>query len=191
MFFNVSAGELGFSDDVDGQDSSGGPGEKRSDGTQPNGGPPPVTIEPISLFPRGPFYRNPKLCFVLMPFTQQFALQEVYEEGIRPGIMAAGLDCRRADDIVRPGTIIKQIWQSIMEARFVVADLTDANGNVLYELGMAHVIGHEVILLTQSIDWVPYDLRQQRHIIYGAPTKRGIEHLRDQLQRTLEDELTR
>ncbi len=42
------------------------------------------------------------------------------------------------------------------------------NGNVLYELGMAHVVGHQAILLTQNMNDVPFDLRQQRHIVYFA-----------------------
>jgi hypothetical protein len=86
------------------------------------------------------------------------------------------MTCRRGDDISSAGDVLRQIWISLLQASLVIADLTGANGNVLYELGLAHVIGHQVILLTQDIANVPFDLRQQRHIIYSA-TAPGLQKL--------------
>ncbi len=82
----------------------------------------PITLRPIAIFPTGPFNRDEKLCFVIMPFAAQF--QAVYDEGIKPGVEIAGLRCLRGDDIMQPGFILGQIWSSLMEARYVVADLT-------------------------------------------------------------------
>jgi hypothetical protein len=72
-----------------------------------------------------------------------------------------------------------------MEARVVIADLTGANGNVLYELGLAHMMGHQAIVLTQAIDEVPFDLRQERHIVYSL-TPAGVVSAKNTLMRTLE-----
>lgn len=131
-------------------------------------------LKPISIFPVGTFERDAKLCFVLMPFALGF--QSVYERGIRRAVEGQGLTCRRGDDILQAGDIIGQIWSSLIRARLVIADLTGANGNVLYELGLAHMMGHQAILLAQDISSVPFDLRQQRHIIY-SPSESGLQKL--------------
>lgn len=124
-----------------------------------------VMLSPLSIFPPGQFERRDQLCFVLMPFAEAF--QEAYDYIIRPTVEAAGLDCQRADDIMESGDILAQIYRSLMQARLVIADLTGTNGNVLYELGLAHMMGHQAILLTQEVHQVPFDLRQQRLILYA------------------------
>lgn len=131
-------------------------------------------LKPISIFPVGTFERDAKLCFVLMPFALGF--QSVYERGIRHAVEGQGLTCRRGDDILQAGDIIGQIWSSLIRAQLVIADLTGANGNVLYELGLAHMMGHQAILLAQDISSVPFDLRQQRHIIYSS-SESGLQKL--------------
>jgi len=55
--------------------------------------------------------------------------------------------------------IMQQIWVYILNARVLIAELTGKNPNVFYELGLAHAQGKDVILLTQSINDVPFDLR--------------------------------
>lgn len=131
-------------------------------------------IKPISIFSTNGIEKDEKLGFVLMPFAPNF--QTVYEKGIKPGIAARNLICRRADDITKPGDILNQIWTSLLQAKVVIADLSGANGNVLYELGLAHVIGHQVILITQNMANIPFDLRQQRHIIYNS-SEQGLRKL--------------
>jgi hypothetical protein len=132
---------------------------------QPNGGAAArLQVQPISIFPEGPFTPDEHLCFVLMPFAAEF--RPVYNEAIKPAATEATLECKRADDIYQPGQIMAQVWQKLMEARVVVADLTTRNPNVFYELGLAHTLGHEVILLTQNMDEVPFDLRHLRCFDY-------------------------
>ncbi len=100
-----------------------------------NGGssvPAVVQPRPISVFPIGPFARNEQLCFILMPFAEE--LVPVYEEAIAPAATQAGLECQRADEIIKPGAVMAQVWRSLMESRVVVADLTNMNPNVFYEL---------------------------------------------------------
>ena len=50
----------------------------------------------------------------------------------------------------------------------MLADLTGKNANVLYELGLAHAIDKPVVLLSQSMDDVPFDLRALRVITYDV-----------------------
>jgi hypothetical protein len=67
----------------------------------------------------------------------------------------------------------------------ILADLTNKNPNVFYELGLAHAVGTPVILLAQSIDDVPFDLRPVRTIIYEDSLD-GYDHLAERLRRFLE-----
>lgn len=145
-----------------------------------------LIVSPVPVLPVSEVKRDDRLCFVVMPFAQQF--RPVYDYAIAPAVTAAGLTCRRGDDISQPGAILTQIWQSILQARLVVADLSGANGNVLYELGLAHVLGHEAILLAQNIADVPFDLRHQRTIVY-AMTREGVEALRTSLMAAIQTSL--
>jgi hypothetical protein len=93
--------------------------------------------------------------------------------------------CIRADNIYDNRPIIEDIWQRINEARIVISELTGKNPNVFYETGIAHTVGKEVILLTQSMDDVPFDLRHLRCIVYDY-TPRGVQTLETNLRNTIE-----
>ena len=90
-------------------------------------------------------------------------------EGIANG------SCVRADDIFAPGPIINDILRSIQESDYIIADLTEQNPNVYYELGLAHASGKPVILITQNIDSLPFDLRHQRIIEYSDTAAGGAQ----------------
>ncbi|WP_462156087.1 hypothetical protein [Pseudoalteromonas piscicida] len=104
-----------------------------------------------------------KKAFVLMPFSAE--LQEVYEYLIKEGLKQF-FEVKRADDIRSQGSILKDIVQGIESSDLILADLTDSNPNVYYELGIAHSLQKKVILITQSIDDLPFDLRSYRVIPY-------------------------
>ena len=122
------------------------------------------------------------LCFVLMPFRPD--LDELYKKTIQPTIKGLGMGCIRADEIYRVGYIIDQIWYYIQVAGIIIADLTNRNPNVLYELGLAHASDKKVVLLTQSIEDIPFDLRHLRCIEYDN-TPRGVQKLKHSLIETL------
>ena len=128
------------------------------------------------------FTLDPLLCFTLMPFDSKF--QALYDDHIKPTVTRSGLRCERADDIRGTSVITWDIWERINRARFLVADLTDQNPNVFYELGLAHAISKDVILLTQSMDFVPFDLKTIRCIVYDF-TPRGIQRFEKTLNETI------
>jgi hypothetical protein len=104
------------------------------------------------------------ICFTIMPFGGWF---DVYYERIyQPAIEAAGLVPRRADDLYQPSAIVHDIWDLTKRAKVVLAELTGKNPNVFYELGLAHALARSAILVTQSMDDVPFDLRALRVIVY-------------------------
>lgn len=102
--------------------------------------------------------------FVMMPFSETF--DEIYNSFIRSTLQCAGLHIIRADDIQNAQSILKDIIQAIRTCDLIVADLSDSNPNVYYELGLAHAFGKPVILLTQEMGDLPFDLRSYRVIPY-------------------------
>ena len=104
--------------------------------------------------------------FVIMPFDAE--LDDVYDYLIRGPLSEAGYDVKRADDLLNQQNILEDILLSIVKSDLIVADLSKANPNVYYELGLAHVYGKKVILLAQDIDEVPFDLRSYRVITYNT-----------------------
>lgn len=122
-------------------------------------------------------------CFVLMPFGGWF--DQYYEAVYRPAIEASGLSPKRADDIYRPGTIVNDIWSFTKAAKLLLADLMDRNPNVFYELGLAHALAKPVILVTESIEQVPFDLRALRVIEYDKNDPTWGDVLRDKITKAI------
>lgn len=142
-----------------------------------------VRINPI--FQGREFNINESLCFVLMPLNNQ-KLQEIYEDQVKPTVEGAELKlkCIRADNLYGTRPIIEDIWKSINEAKIIIADVTERNPNVFYEIGIAHTVGKNVIIISQDMDDVPFDLRHLRCIIYET-TPRGAKNLVEQLKSTI------
>lgn len=130
-----------------------------------------------------------RFCFVLMPFRAPF--NTYYERIYVPAIRGADLEPRRIDEVFRAGTIIKDIWDYTVGAEVLVAELTGRNPNVFYELGLAHAIAKPVVLITQDLDDVPFDLKHLRHILYTTVEPDWAARLQQDLTRaiveTLED----
>jgi len=104
--------------------------------------------------------------FVLMPFDPEF--QSVYEELIRPALEQVGYEVTRADSLLDQQNILADIVRGIASSDLIVADLTTRNENVLYELGLSHGLKRPTVLLAQSMDDVPFDLRSYRIQLYST-----------------------
>jgi hypothetical protein len=114
-----------------------------------------------------------KRCFVLMPFEDPFT--DVYTRGIEPAARDAGFECTRADSALEPKSIIREIVQGVFNADAIVADLTDANPNVFYELGVAHAIDNKTVMIARNpVSRLPFDLKSYRVIGYDH-TFEGID----------------
>ena len=106
-------------------------------------------------------------CFVMMPFGPP--LGGYYESVYRPAIEKAGLQPIRADaEIFGAGKIMDQIWSGIRTAKVLVAQLTQRNPNVFYELGLAHALKKPVVLVSSNESDVPFDLHHIRVIYYDV-----------------------
>lgn len=113
--------------------------------------------------------------FVLMPFSSNF--DDIYRYGIKKACEEQGAYCERVDEQMFDGAILDRIYNQIARADVIVADMTGRNANVFYETGYAHALKKKVVLLTQSSDDIPFDLKHYTHIVYGG----SISNLADQL----------
>lgn len=133
-----------------------------------------------------PLRENPNLLFALMPFSDED--DDRYQLGIKEAARSVGLQCQRADEIRHTQNVIcRAVCQPIRAARYVVADITERNPNVFYELGLTHgrcedveQVNKRVILLTRDIETTPFDLRNMNIIEYDS-----IGSLRANLRTTL------
>lgn len=126
---------------------------------------------------------EPLLVSVMMPFAQQF--DTVYT-AMQAACEGANLRCRRADDIWENPAVIQDVVSLIDRSRVVIADCTGRNPNVFYEIGIAHTLGREVIIVTQNEADIPFDLRHLRYVTY-LNNGEGRAALTDRLRQKLED----
>ena len=122
------------------------------------------------------------LCFVLMPFSAQF--DRLYREVIAPAVEESGLKPLRADEVFSPTPVVEDVWANIAAARVLIADVTNKNPNVFYELGLAHAVGRPVIVITQNKADVPFDIAYIRYFVY-ADNQVGWQELKRQLGRAI------
>jgi len=114
------------------------------------------------------------LCFVLMPFGQKqdaggktIDFNAVYRELITPAIADAGLEAIRADEERVGGIIHKPMFERLILCEFAVADLTTANANVFYELGVRHAVRPaSTVLLFSGNSRLPFDVGLLRALPY-------------------------
>ena len=119
-------------------------------------------------------------CFVVMGFGKKtdfetgrvLDLDQSYINLIKPAVGAAGLKCIRADEIVHSGLIDLPMYELLLKADVVVADLSTSNRNAIYELGVRHalrpyttvVIAEEQIMKSPFFDLNHIVIRQYRHL---------------------------
>ena len=126
------------------------------------------------------------LCFVLMPFGRKMDaagrvtnFDSVYEKIIAPAVSQAGLEPIRADEEKIGGTIHKPMFERLMLCHYAVADITGANPNVFYELGIRHAMRpRSTVIVFAEGTVLPFDIALVRGISYktdGAGEPVGVE----------------
>jgi hypothetical protein len=121
-------------------------------------------------------------------------LELIYSQWLKPTVESIKIDnlpneniiCHRADKEVRPGEIITHIIENLITADIVIADLSGKNSNVFYELGVRHSVNNNTILIADSLDDIPFDLRGLRTIIYQYEPERMLS-LRNSLEQAIKE----
>ena len=122
---------------------------------------------------------------VLMPFHGR--RRSVYDKSIRPACAARGLSCKRADEYYGSKHIMSEIAALIKSSRIVVSDISGLNANVLYETGIAHAIGKQVLLIAERGTKVPFDILHLRRLEYSMWG--GLGRLGNALEEAMSDML--
>lgn len=139
-------------------------------------------IHPAGFFEDRSYQIDPNSCFVLMPFTEPWSARifRLIREVVEP----LGYNCRRADDYYGR-VVLEDVWRRINEAAFIIADLTSHNPNVLYELGIAHTLGKDIIPILQTHSQIPFDQQPFRALFYEDNAD-GYEILKERLPRWIQ-----
>jgi hypothetical protein len=103
--------------------------------------------------------------FVLMPLKEQFF--DLYDKAIKPALEQLGCSVLRIDEVFSVDSIMTTIYKNIAQADFIVAVVTERNPNVFYEIGYAHALGKNVILVSQTTNEVPFGFSGYEAIIYA------------------------
>jgi hypothetical protein len=122
---------------------------------------------------------RPPLCFVVMPFGLKpdgeggsVDFDEVYTELLAPAIREAQLEPLRADQELVGGLIHKPMFERLILADYAVADLTTANANVFYELGVRHASRpYSTVLVSAAVKRAPFDLAPDRVLPYALDAR--------------------
>ena len=121
-------------------------------------------------------------CFVIMPFKEKEFSQRIYTDVIKPLVEDVfKILCYRVDEDRLPDRIDNKIYSYLLRSAFVIAEITTLNPNVLYELGLAHMLEKDCIILTNTpISNVPFDINRIRAEQYV-----GDEQLREILKKSI------
>jgi hypothetical protein len=132
---------------------------------------------------------EPGKVFVIMPFSDYY-LKELYVDVIKPTVDEGNkLIAHHAGETSGPGIIIKDVEKDISESKVVIADITECNRNVYYEVGYAHASKIPTILLVQEGTPLPFDVSGYRCIFYQntiAGKEKIIRRLREYIVEILE-----
>ncbi len=119
---------------------------------------------------------DPRRCFVVMGFGtktdlatgRKLNLDKSYNALIKPVVEHKGLVCVRADEIRHSGTIDIPMYQELLNADVVIADISTANPNALYELGVRHALRPQttIVISEQELTY-PFDLNHILIIKYS------------------------
>lgn len=135
----------------------------------------------------------PKKCFVIMPFSSTLTCSEdewtdIYENIFKPAIEDSGCNyiCKRSE-VLSGGCIIDGIFDDLNSANIVIADLTDKNPNVFYELGARHALRNNTLLVSQNMKFIPHDLQSLRVLVYDKKTEKSRNNIRSQINGTIKE----
>jgi hypothetical protein len=146
------------------------------------------TVQVADDIPRSNFLRamgikeqefkiDPKLVLMLTPFNP--AYDSTYQRVV-DACRRVGLTCVRGDEEDAQGDILSHILRIMIKARLIIANIGSRNPNVYYELGIAHALDKPTILISETLEKIPFDIQSKRILIYSS-----LEELEQSLPETL------
>jgi hypothetical protein len=129
-------------------------------------------------------------CFVIQPFDKG-KYDKRYEGVFRPAIEAAGLEAYRVDHDVSVEVPITSIEDGIKNATVCLAEISEDNANVWFELGYALALGRPVVMVCSSDrQKFPFDIQHRLVIVYKSEGPKDFEELKRQITERITARLT-
>src|SRR6185436_20070868 len=127
-----------------------------------------------------------KLCFVIAPIGDSDSdtrkrSDQVLKHVIRPAVTACGYKAVRADEIDKPGLITSQVIQHVVNDSLVVADRTERNPNVFYELAIRHALRRPLVQLIRKGETIPFDVAGTRTIYVDHHDLDSVEAAKNEI----------
>lgn len=119
--------------------------------------------------------KDMRSCFIIMPFDKRS--DEIYKNVIIPALRELSITHMRADDLQDTSTISFSVQNAIQNADIIIADLSGQNPNVFYEVGFAHALGKQIVLLSQEPRSIPFDLSHYHVLLYRLDNIKSIYNL--------------
>jgi TIR domain len=119
--------------------------------------------------------------FLIQPLHRAF---EPVRMAVTDAVETVGLALVRPDSLAETGTLVEQIIEALGSADLVIADVSEANPNVMYELGFVHGTRRPVILISSDFPQVPFDIASLGAIHYGHDLK-DLDAFRHEMEKAL------
>jgi 23S rRNA U2552 (ribose-2'-O)-methylase RlmE/FtsJ len=132
-------------------------------------------------------------CFIIMPISNQLGYEPghfslVYEDIIKPAVIAAGMKPIRADETKNTNLIQLDILRKVIESDIAICDMSSKNPNVFYELGVRQAFDKPTVLMIDEATTAPFDVSSLRYVDYKKGMGyRDVKQAVDNLTQTLKD----
>jgi hypothetical protein len=143
-----------------------------------------------------------KICFVVMPFgskpvgNHKVNFDNIYEKIFKPAINAVALaeggklKAARTDKDFFSGDIGQEMFQYLNRSRFVLADITSLNPNVMYEIGVRHAARESgTAIFRQGDATIPFDINHIKAFPYLYRPEKNADEARRLVRRALRESL--
>lgn len=127
-----------------------------------------------------------KICFVISPIGEEGSevrerSDQILKHIITSSVEQLGYTIIRADKIAEPGIITTQIIEHIVDAELVIADLTDKNPNVFYELAIRHAIRKPLVQMIKKGEVIPFDVAATRIIQFDLNSLDSVAAAKEEI----------
>lgn len=128
-----------------------------------------------------------RTCFVIQPFDEGGPFDRRYNDVLAPAIKDAGLEPYRVDRDQSATVPIQWIERRIKDAAICLAEISEDNPNVWFELGFAIASGQEVVLLCSRDrrSSFPFDVQHRKIIQYEAASPSDFSTVQSKITKTL------
>ena len=134
-----------------------------------------------------------KTCFVVMGYGKKtdykigrsIDLDKTYNNILKPLIEELGMECVRSDEIIHSGIIDKPMFNQLISADIVIADISTYNPNAFYEIGYRSALKKPIIHLKSKETSIPFDISSIRTFDYDLTDLDAVTELKQRLNKTI------